>query len=184
MSTFSNKQLCLKHVFSILTIRAFPLLRRAMRTGEEHFGGGTPIGHLHIQAGEGDGVLDDGRNDRRWRRQLFASSSRSVFRSPSDLTERPGEERSDLVVWTGDRIRFPVVPVVPTVPIVAVVPAVVRLVPVVPFVPSASMVAEEGSVPEDIASTANMHGVAEISQRRADHLQREVAFIATLAVRL
>ena len=160
-----------------------------MRTGEEHFGGGTPIGHLHIQAGEGDGVLDDGRNDRRWRRQLFASSSRSVFRTPPDLTERPGEERSDLVVWTGDRIRFPVVPtvvptVVPAVPVVAVVPAVVPLVPVVPFVPSASMVAEEGSVPEHIASSANMHGVAEISQRRADHLQREVAFIATLAVRL
>ncbi|KAF3853297.1 hypothetical protein F7725_013985 [Dissostichus mawsoni] len=47
--------------------------------------------------------------------------------------------------------------------------------------PRASMVAEEGSVPEHIASTANMHGVAEISQRRADHLKREVAFIATLA---
>ena len=44
------------------------------------------------------------------------------------------------------------------------------------------MVAEEGRVAEDIAATAHMHGVAEVTQRGADHVQREVAFMAALAV--
>lgn len=118
-----------------------------MRAGEKHFGGGTPIGHIHIQPGEGDGVLDDGRNSGRWWRQLPGFSTGSVFRAPSDLTKRPGEERSDLIVRGGYGICFPVIPIGgPTV------------------------VAEEGGVPEHIAATAHVHGVAEVSQRRAYHI--------------
>lgn len=59
-------------------IRAFLLLWSALRTGEEHFGGGTPIGHIHVQPGEGDGVLDYGRNGGRRRRQILGSFSGSV----------------------------------------------------------------------------------------------------------
>lgn len=44
------------------------------------------------------------------------------------------------------------------------------------------MVAEEGSVPKYVATSAHMHGVAEVPQWRADHVQREVSFKAALAV--
>lgn len=76
------------------------------------------------------------------------------------MTDGPGEERPDLVVRVGDRIRFRVVPV-----------------------GCPAMVAEEGGVPEHIAATANVHGVAEVTQRGADHVHREVAFKAALAMR-
>lgn len=144
---------------NILTIRAFLFLWRALRTGEQHFGGGTPIRQIYIQPGKGDGILDDGRNDGRWRRQILGCFSGSVVRAPPDLAERPREERTNLVVRGGERIRFPVVPI-----------------------GRAAMVAEEGGVPEYIATSAHVHGVAEVAQRRADHVQREVAFEAPLAV--
>lgn len=50
-----------------LTVRASHVLWRPVTTGEENFGGRTPVGHVDIQPGKGDGVLDDGRNHRRWR---------------------------------------------------------------------------------------------------------------------
>lgn len=43
------------------------------------------------------------------------------------------------------------------------------------------MVAEEGGVPKHVAAAAHMHGVPEIAQRWADHVQRQVAFVAPLA---
>lgn len=142
-----------------LTIRAFLLVWRALRTAKEQFSGGTPIGHIHIQPGKGDGILDDGRNGGRRRRQIFGYFSGSVVRAPPDLPERPGEERPDLVVGAGNRIRFPVV-----------------------RVGRAAVVAQERGVPEYIAATAHVHSMAEVTQRRADHVQCEVAFIAALAV--
>lgn len=142
-----------------LTIRAFLLIWRALRTAEQQFGGRTPIGHIHIQPGKGDGVLDDGRNGRWRRRQIFGYFSGTVVGAPPDLPKRSGEERPDLVVRAGNGIRFPVV-----------------------RVGRAAVVAEERGVPEYIAAAAHVHGVAEVTQRRADHVQREVAFIAALAV--
>lgn len=144
-----------------LTIRAFLFLWRASRTGKEHFGGGTPIGQIYIQPGKGDGILDDGGNSRRWRRQILGCFSWTVVRAPPDLTERPGEERSNLVVGGGERICFPVVPV-----------------------GRATMVTEKGGVPEHITSSAHVHRVAEVAQRRADHVQGEVTFKSPLAVGL
>lgn len=144
----------------MLTIRAFLLLWSALRTREEHLGGGTPVWHVDIKPGQRDGVLDDGRNGGGWRRQIPRGVSGSVVgRTPPDLTERPGEERSDLVVGCGEGIRFAVVPV-----------------------GRATVVAEEGGVPKHIAASSHVHGVAEVAQRGADHVHAEVAFKAALAV--
>lgn len=75
------------------------------------------------------------------------------------MTDRPREERPNLVVRCGERLCLPVVPI-----------------------GRAAVVAEEGGVPEYIAASAHMHGVAEVTQGRADHVQREVTFKAPLAV--
>lgn len=131
------------------TIRAFLLLRRVLRTGKEHLGGGASIRHIHIQPGQGDGILDDGRNGRRRWREILGCLSGSIIRAPPNLTEGPGEESSDLVVRTGNRISFPIVPV-----------------------GSPAVIAEEGCVPKYIATAAHVHGVAEVSQRRANHVHR------------
>lgn len=144
----------------VLTIRAFLLLWSALRTWEEHLGGGTPIRHVDVKPGQRDGILDDGRNDGGWRRQILGGvSGPAVRRAPPDLTQRPGEERSDLVVGRGEGIRFAVV-------------AVGR----------AAVVAEEGGVPEHVAAPSHVHGVAEVAQRGADHVHAEVTFKAAFAV--
>lgn len=142
--------------FFLLTVRALVVWCWA---GEERFGGGTPIGHVHVQPGEGDGVLDDGRDGRRRRGQILRSLSGSVVRASPDVPQRPGEERADLVVRRGDRVRLPVAPV-----------------------GRAAVVAQEGGVPEDVAAPSHVHGVAEVSQRRADHVHGEVTFVTPPAV--
>lgn len=142
-----------------LTIRALPSLWRAVATWEERFGRGTTVWHVDVQPGKRDGIFDDGRNGRGRRRQVLGCLSGYVVGAPPDLSQRPGEERPDLVVWVGQGICFPVAPV-----------------------SYAAMVAEEGGVPEHIAASAHVHGVAEVPEGGTDHVQCEVAFEATLAV--
>lgn len=142
-----------------LTIRAFPSLWRAVTPWEERFGCGTTVGHVDVQPGKRDGIFDDGRNGRRWRRQILGGFSGSAVRALPDLSQRPGEEGSDLVVWVGQGICFPVAPV-----------------------SYATMVAEEGGVPKHVATSAHMHGVAEVPEGGTDHVQCEVSLEATLAV--
>lgn len=144
---------------SQLTIRAFPSLWRAVTTSEERFGRGTTVRHVHVQPGKRDGIFDDGRNGRRGRGQLLGRLSGSAVGAPPDLSQRPGEECADLVVRVGQRIGFSVAPV-----------------------GYAAMVAEEGGVPEHIATSAHVHGVAEVPEGGTDHVQCEVALEATLAV--
>lgn len=73
---------CTEGSASVLTVRALLPLRSALRTGEQHLGGGAAIGHVHVQPGQGDGVLDDGRDGgwRRRRRVLGGVASGSAVR--------------------------------------------------------------------------------------------------------
>lgn len=144
---------------TVVTVGAFLLVRRALTTGEEHFGDGTPIGHVHIQPGQRDGVLDDGGNGGGRRGEVTGCISGSIVGSPPDLPERPGEERSDLAVGGRNRVGVAAVPV-----------------------GRPSVVAQEGCVAEHVAAAAHVHGVAEVAQRRADHVHREVAFDTAPAV--
>lgn len=130
-----------------------------MTTWEEHFGCGTTVWHVDVQPGKRDGIFDDRRNGRRRRRQILGRLSGSVVRAPPDLSQRPGEEGPDLVVWVGQGICLPAAPV-----------------------SHAAVVAEKGGVPEHVATSAHVHGVAEVPQGGADHVQCEVAPEATLAV--
>lgn len=142
-----------------LTIGAFPSLWRAVTTWEEHFGRGTTVGHVDVQPGKRDGIFDDGRNGGRRRRQVLGSLSGSAVGAPPDLTQRPGEEGPDLVVRVGQGICVPAA-----------------------AVSHAAVVAEKGGVPEHVATSAHVHGVAEVPEGGADHVQCEVASEATLAV--
>lgn len=154
---------CAEGRASVLTVRALLLLRRARRTGEQHLGGGAAVGHVHVQPGQGDGVLDDGRDGRRRRRRRVlggVAAGSAVRRAPPDLAQRLGEEGANLVVGRGEGLG------------VAAVPVIGR---------RAAVVAEEGGVPEHVAAAAHVHGVAEVAQRRADHVQRQVTFVAPLA---
>lgn len=142
-----------------LTIRAFPSIWCAVTSWEGHFGSGATVQHVDVQPGKGDGIFDDGRNGGRWWRQILGGLSGSVVRTPPDLAQCPGEECSDLIVWVGQGICFPVAPV-----------------------GYAAMVAEEGGVPERVATSAHVHSVAEVPEGGANHVQCEVAFEAALAV--
>lgn len=48
---------------------------------------------------------------------------------------------------------------------------------------SPAVVAEEGGVPEDVPAAAHVHGVAEVAQRRADHVRRQLRLQPPLAMR-
>lgn len=148
---------------SVLTIGALLLLRAALGTGEQHLRGGAAVGQVHVQPGQGDGVLDDGRDGGRRRRRgvLGGVAPGSAVRgAPPDLAQRLGEEGADLIVGRGEGLG------------VAAIAVIGR---------RAAVVAEEGGVPEHVAAAAHVHGMAEVAQRRADHVQRQVAFVAPLA---
>lgn len=52
-----------------------------------------------------------------------------------------------------------------------------------PWLPGAPVVAQEGSVTKHIPPAADMHGVSEVTQRRADHVHRELALEAAFLLR-
>lgn len=134
-----------------------------MRTGEQHLGGRAAVGDVHIQPGQGDGVLDDGRDGGRRRRHWVfggVAPGSAVRRAPPDLAQRLGEEGADLVVGRREGLG------------VAAVPLIGR---------RAAVVAEERGVAEHVAAAAHVHSVTEVAQRRANHVQRQVAFVTPLA---
>lgn len=137
-----------------LTITISGLIQGGRRGVEEVFNRAA----VHIQPGERHCVLDDGGDGRGWRGQVLRPPPGMLWCLPN-MPEGPGEESPDLVVRTCDGNIILV------------------------SVGSPAVIAKERSVPEHVPSAAHVHGVTEVSQRRADHVQGEVTLEMTFTVR-
>lgn len=138
-----------------LTISTEGVICRAKRAGKQHTLQAA-AGGLQVELGQGDGVLDNGR-DVRWRgRRVAGAPSWTGHRVLPHVMKGAREEAGHLGaacgVWT-------------------------------PWLPEAPGVAQEGRVPEHIPPTADVHGVSEVTQRRADHVHRELALEAAFLLR-
>lgn len=138
-----------------LTICAEGIICWADGAGEQH-PLQAPIRWVYVQLGQGDRILDDRWDIWRRGRQIARTPSWPRTRSLAHMPKGACEESCcfGAARWVWTS-----------------------------WLPDASVVAEEGSVAKHIPATTDVHGVAEISQRWADHVHREVALEATFPLR-
>lgn len=136
-----------------LTIQVCGVLWCFGWTWEKHFHR-TAVGWVHVQPGEGNGILNDWRNGWRWRRKVLGAAAGPVG-GLADMAKRTGEE-SLILLWSGGGVSISVIS-------------------------CSTVVAEERGVPKHVPSTAHMHCVAEVTQWGADHVRGEVTFKSTLS---
>ena len=76
------------------------------------------------------------------------------------MSEGPGEERANLIVGRRHGIRVSV------------------------SIGCSTVVAKEGGVSKYVPAAADMHGVTEVTERRADHVRGQVTFEPSFPLRL